>query len=301
MPDNSKLSIAVTGANGFIGSHLIPKLIKESLSPRTCLSRIYTIVRNEKKGEMFKGTPAIIKLGDVSDVSSLQSAFSGVDVIIHLVAIIAEEGDLTYEKVIIQGTRNVVEAAKRAGVKRVIYVSGLGVESDALIGHFRAKWQAEQIIQKSGLEYIIFRPSFVLGPGDYFTMELVRQVKTGEIKVYGTGEYKMQPVYIEDFLELFYRAAISQTITNRIFDLGGPEPMSYNQLIDTVVEIVGVKCKKVFVPVESVTPDIMSSDELYILTHDYICDSSIVAKAYGIPLTSIPQAFAKIIKSSLKV
>src|SRR5690242_20288207 len=104
-------TIAVTGANGFIGSHLIPKLIQEKC-------KVHAIVRSEKKGEIFKNTPAILKLGDVSDTTSLINAFQGVDTVIHLVAIIAEEGNLTYEKVIIQGTRNVIEAAKKAGVKR---------------------------------------------------------------------------------------------------------------------------------------------------------------------------------------
>ena len=281
-------TIAVTGANGFIGSHLIPKLIREN-----CI--VHAIIRSEKKGEIFKNTPVILKLGDVSDIPSLINAFQGVDTVIHLVAIIAEEGNLTYEKVIIQGTRNVVEAAKKAGVKRIVYISGLGVESDAVIGHFHAKWQAEQIIIPSGLEYVIFRPSFVLGPGDYFTMELVRQVKTGQINIYGDGEYKMQPIYINDLTELFYRASVNPQIKNRIFDLGGPAPMSYNQLVDTVIQILNIPCKKNYRPLKAVTPDIMSSDELYILTHDYICDSTIVSKAYDVTLTPISEALRRLI------
>ncbi|MGI9254597.1 MAG: SDR family oxidoreductase [Thermomicrobiales bacterium] len=246
--------IFITGGTGYVGS-----VIRAQLKDRP----VRLLVRNQADADRLKGANVETVVGDVLKPETLRGAMDGCEAVIHLVAIISEEGGATFDAVIRQGTVNVVGEAKRAGVRRFLQMSAMGTRNDPHYGYFEAKWQAEQAVIKSGIPWTIFRPSVIFGPGDEFINTLAKLVKLAPvIPVVGTGKSKFQPVSVSEVASCFVRALDDPETAGHIYDLGGGKTYEYREMLSVIAKELGVKKPMVKVPVGLMKPVVELSKPL---------------------------------------
>jgi uncharacterized protein YbjT (DUF2867 family) len=235
--------ILVTGGTGFVGPRIVHRLRSED-RPVRCL------VRNPDGAADVKAWGCDLVQGDVTDRDSVRRAAAGCDVVIHLVAIIQGKPE-DFERIMVRGTENVLGAAKAAGTKRVVLMSALGTseETKGLSPYFASKWQMEEATRDSGLEHVIFRPSFVFGPGGGALKTLARVVRLSPvIPLFGDGSQRIQPIWIEDVAEYYAQAVERPEAANRTFEIGGPEVVTYAELYDRLKRVLGKRRARLRVP-----------------------------------------------------
>jgi uncharacterized protein YbjT (DUF2867 family) len=276
--------ILVTGGSGFIGRHLVARLVAEGESVRVA-------ARGERSGtlpESVEQVQANVVTGD-----GLRAAMEGVDRIAHLVGIIVERGSQRFDAVIRGGTQNVVAAAKDAGVHKLLYLSAIGSAPDPKFPYWQAKWQAEQSLIESGLNYTILRLSLVFGPEDDFFNRLARLVRQMPVTpIAGNGKTKFQPIWVEDVATCIIACLREGSHDGETLEVGGPEQMTYNELIDVVGNELGVKRLKVHVPLALMRPGArllqsllsnppVTMDQLAMLAKDNITEVDAVQRQFG--------------------
>jgi NADH dehydrogenase len=174
----------------------------------------------------------------------------GCDAVIHLVGIIIEKGTNTFERVHHLGTRNVVEAARRAGVKRLIHMSALGVRADGMAAYQTTKWRGEEEVRSSGIPFCILRPSLIFGPGDGFVTQMIQTMRSAPLfrPVPGSGSAKFRPIFIDDVTACFTRALTAEAATNQTVELGGGDELTLNQVLAEIARCAGVRKPAVHIP-----------------------------------------------------
>ncbi len=236
--------ILVSGGTGFVGSHLIPRLVKSE-------EKIRCLVRSMAKTETLRENGAELAVGDVTDPQSLIEAMQGVDTVIHLVAIIRETKGATFSGVNAQGTMNMVEAAKACGVKRFIHISVLGASPNPMYRYTYSKWQGEEAVQNSNLDFIIFRPSAIFGQGFGYSFidSMIRSLTMFPFiaPVPGSGNTRFQPIWVEDVASCIIQALENEK-GSQTYEIGGPEHLSYEEMLDTVKHVLGMRRVKVHIP-----------------------------------------------------
>jgi NADH dehydrogenase len=183
----------------------------------------------------------------------------GVDAVINLVAIIKERGDATFERVNYEGTVHVVDAARRAGVGRLLQMSALGAGNLPDYPYHFTKWRAENYVKDSGLAWTIFRPSIVFGPGDkvQFVTQLADVVRQAPvIPVVGDGMSRFQPIHHADVSDCFIRALRDDATLGQTCELAGPEVVTYEQMLDECAATLGARKRKVHVPLGVMLPGV---------------------------------------------
>jgi uncharacterized protein YbjT (DUF2867 family) len=229
--------ILITGASGYVGSHLARRLVGQNLPVRA-------LVRNQQKAER-EGRLAGLKLdyaqGDINDPPSLELAMQGATAVIHLVAIAIEKGTRTYEEVNFQGTVNVVEAAKKAGVRRFLNMSQLGAKSDLPYRFLASKGKAQEYVAASGLDWTAFRPSVIWGPEDEFANTFARLVPLTPLifPIVGDQNSRFQSVWVEDVVTCFVKALQDDNTIGREFELGGPEILTLEEIERRTLQALG--------------------------------------------------------------
>lgn len=235
--------ILVTGGTGFVGPKIVHRLRAEE-RPVRCL------VRDADRAKDLAAWGCELMQGDVTDPDSLRRAVAGCEVVVHLVAIMQGKPE-QFERVMVQGLKNVVGAAQQTGVRRFVLMSALGTSEQTkdLTPYFRAKWRMEQAVKDSGLEHVIFRPSFVFGQDGGALKTFSRVVRLSPvIPVFGAGDQRIQPIWIENVAE-YYAAAIDRPdAANRTFELGGPDVVTYEELYDRIKRTLGKRRPKLHVP-----------------------------------------------------
>ena len=149
-----------------------------------------------------------------------------------------------------QGTVNAVEAAKAAGsVKRFIHVSALGADNRPRLQYLHSKWQGEQAVVGSGMPYVILRPSLIFGPGDEFTTAVAALVRIMPIvPVIGSGNNRLQPIHVDDVARCIALSVSGNIRGNHTIEIGGPDQLSYNEIVDVVARTLGRKARRINVP-----------------------------------------------------
>jgi uncharacterized protein YbjT (DUF2867 family) len=218
--------ILVTGATGFVGPKVVHALREQD-------RQIRCLVRNPSGGDARALVSWGCELveGDVTDAASLRRATTGCEVAVHLVAIRQGSQD-QFRREMEQGTHDLVAAAKEAGVRRFVLMSALGTseETKDLVPYFHAKWEQEQAVAGSGLEHVIFRPSFIFGRDGGLLPIFKRLAKVAPVTpVIGSGERRMQPIWIDDVAAYFAAATDKPDAAGRIFELGGPDAVTWNE------------------------------------------------------------------------
>lgn len=232
--------ILVCGGTGFVGSAVVRELLRRD-------QEVGVLGRDAARIRARFGDKVDARAADVRRPEDLPAAMSGVEVVINAVQfptlpIEVPRRGWTFEEVDYKGTRNLVDAARQAGVQRFVYVSGVGAAPGAEKHWFRFKWLAEQYVAGSGLEWVVVRPTWVYGPNDN---SLNRLLGFGRflpfIPLFGDGRQDMQPVFIEDVGRVLADAALLPEAANQLFELGGPQVMSMNEVLRTALEVQGRK------------------------------------------------------------
>ncbi len=242
--------ILLTGGTGYVGSHLLAHLRRRGEPVRV-------LVRDPQKHQhLVTGNVGVFQ-GDVTDAASLREAMEGVDTVIHLVAIIRERpGGVTFDRIIYAGTANVVDAAVKAGVKRILYQSALGARPDPRLPYFDSKYRAEQYVQQSGLAYSILQPSVIFGEGDEFVNKLADLVRkplfvlpAPVVPVVGDGSTLFSPVWIGDWAAAAVAILDDPALDGHVYQIGGPRKIRYEQMMDEIMEVTGIRRIKLHVPI----------------------------------------------------
>jgi uncharacterized protein YbjT (DUF2867 family) len=296
--------ILVTGATGFVGRRVVHAL-------RSSEREVRCLVRDPAAASALEQLGCELVSGDMSDPASLAQAVAGCEAVVHLVAIIhGRPGD--FERVMADGTRSLVAAARDAGIRRFIQMSALGVgeETKDLVPYFRAKWAMEQAVKDSGLEYVIFRPSFIFGPGGGAITEFVRLVRyLPAVPVVGSGKQRLQPIFVDDVAAYVDRAVELPAAANRTFELGGPEVIDWNELWTRIARMLGKRRPLVHLPMglvrapavvlERLPKPLVTRDQLIMLeTGDNTCEIATAVETFGIELTPLEEQLHLSIQSA---
>jgi uncharacterized protein YbjT (DUF2867 family) len=236
--------ILVTGGTGFVGGHVVHELRGRDL-PVRCL------VRDLRKGARLTAWGCELVEGDVTDPESLRAAVGGADTIIHLVGIRQGRRE-EFQRIMVDGTRDLLAAAKDAGVRRFVHMSALGTseESKDLVPYYGAKWENERQVEGSGVPYVIFRPSFVFAPDGGILPTFVKLAKlTPVTPIIGSGHQRIQPIWADDLAKYFADAVGRDDVADRLFELGGPDVVSWNQFWERLKRIRGIRRPSLHIPV----------------------------------------------------
>lgn len=280
------MRIGVTGATGFLGGHLINRLLIDGHKLRTLVHR--------KRPDPALESQVVAVTGSVNNIESLRAAFEGAEIICHLVGLIAETRTQTFKEIVARGTANVVKACRLAGVRRLLYISAIGTSSDAASKYHRTKYVAEQAVISSGLEYVILRPSVIFGPGDGFITMLERLIRMSPVTpVIGSGRYKLQPVFIDDLVAVIVRSITSDVGLGRIIEIGGPEKLEFLQILNIIKQVTGRRRLNLHLPLafmklvarlmEAVMkPAPITTDQLLMMEAGNVVQSSETIELFGV-------------------
>ena len=221
MTKSKKLRIAVTGATGFIGQHTRNLLNEKGV-------KLYGISR--KNFSNYKSESKIISPS--TSIDEISSKIKNCHALIHLIGTGRKSGDSTYKKINYNLTKKIIEICKKSGIKKIVYISGLGASNSTISLYFISKYNAEQEIINSGLDYTILRPSYIIGKNDPLTLNLSNQIKKGKIIIPGDGNYIFQPISVNDVSKIIYQSIISKKFSNKIIELVGPQKVSFKEFVN---------------------------------------------------------------------
>jgi NADH dehydrogenase len=289
------MTVFVTGGAGFIGSRVVHDLRAQGREVRA-------LVRTPSRGAQLASWGATLVPGDVTDPASVAAGMEGCTHVVHLVAII-QGRPADFQRTMTDGFRNVLAAAKERGVERVVLMSALGTNDTTkdVVPYFGAKWQMEQDVKESGLEHVIFRPSFVFGPGGGALPTFIRQVRLSPVvTVIGSGLQKSQPIWVEDVSQHLSRAVDMPQAANRTFELGGPDTVTWNELYGRIAHVLGKRRKLVHVPwsvartgarlTQRLPGAPLSVDQVTMLqSGDNVVSSSEAVDTFAIPLVPLDE------------
>lgn len=236
--------ILITGASGYVGSHLVRRLVEMG---KPVLALVHNWKRAEREGRL-KGLPITLVEGDVTRPETLPVAFEKASSVIHTVAIAIEKGGRNYESVNYMGTVNVVEATKKAGVNRFINLSQLGADSRLPYRFLASKGKAQEYVASSGLDWTAFRPSVIWGPEDEFANTFARLVPFSPIifPIVGDENSKFQPIWVEDLVTCIVKSIDDPETIGKEYEIGGPEVLTLAEIERRT--LAAIQAKRVMVP-----------------------------------------------------
>jgi uncharacterized protein YbjT (DUF2867 family) len=293
--------ILVAGGSGFIGAAVVRRLVRDGAEvavmtahPKSSAARIEVL-------------GARMVIGDVKDSDSLDRAVNGAEAVVQSLSfpnypMEKPRKGFTFWEFEAKGTERLVAAAAKAGVRRFVFSSGVGAAPDAPKHWSRAKWAGEEAIRASGLPYAIIRPSWAFGPEDRALNRFVQFHRwLPFVPVVGDGSQKLQPVFIDDAAEVFVRAAEPEG-PRGTFELGGPEVMTMNDVIRTMMDVRGKRKPMIHFPpfmpklagffLQVLPKPPLSPDAVDLLTEDAVAEVGPLVEAFGIELTPLREGLA---------
>jgi uncharacterized protein YbjT (DUF2867 family) len=236
--------ILVTGGTGFVGGHVAHELRRREL-PVRCL------VRDPRRAARLAGWGCELLEGDINDPAALRRATAGAQTVVHLVAIRQGRNE-EFQRVMVDGTRELLAAAKEADVGRFVLMSALGVSEATkdLVPYYGAKWQMEELVRSSGIPSVIFRPSFIFGPDGGILPTFVKLARLAPVTpIIGSGDQRIQPIWADDLAAYFAAATERDDVTGKLFELGGPDAVSWNEFWERLKRVRHLRRPSVHVPV----------------------------------------------------
>src|SRR5687768_12101539 len=231
------MRIAITGATGFVGSHLTTRLTSEG-------HEVVQIARRSR------GTDDAIVQSRLDDVDQLATAFAGCKAVAHCAGINREIGDQTYQRVHVEGTRIVVQAAKKAGVEKIVFMSLLRARPQCDSPYHESKWQAEEIARNSGLDYTIIKAGVVYGRGDHMLDHLSHALYTFPVfGLVGLEEKSVRPLAVEDLVHVMRAALVDRRMKKQTNALVGPEEIHLSEAVRRVAEVIGKQPLMIRMPI----------------------------------------------------
>ena len=301
------MRVLITGATGFVGRAVCEAVVREGHSVR----RMARGSRSQSLEAQNDGTDWV--RGSVLCPNDLRQGMQGCDAVIHLVGIIGEIGDQTFERVHQEGTRRVLEAALTSGVRRIVHMSALGTRPEAASRYHQTKWAAEEAVRSSGLDWTVFRPSLIYGPGDGFVNLFAGMSRWSPVlPVIGRGTSLLQPVSVDCVARAFARALDSKPAVHQTYDLCGPDRLNLPQVLQTLLRITRRRRVIVRIPralawyptavLEWVFPRVLrrpaplSRDQILMLEEDNVGNPEAAERDFQIPSV----AFAKGVEDFLR-
>jgi NADH dehydrogenase len=238
---DSRARSLVTGAGGFVGTHLVRRLLEVG-------GRVRAMVRDGAR--LPDGVERVT--ADLTRPETLGPALDGVEVVYHTAAITAnlkEPYRGAYDRVNRQGTEDLVAAAARAGAGRLVVLSGLGTRAAAAGTYMATRWGMEEAVRRSGLPYVILRPSVLFGDGAEFVAALARLVRQSPVvPVLGPPDLRFQPLWIDDLVSCLVKSGGSEVAAGSAISLGGAEYVTMRQIIEAIAQSLGERRRLVPVP-----------------------------------------------------
>jgi uncharacterized protein YbjT (DUF2867 family) len=265
------MKIAVVGATGFVGSHLVAHLVASGHG-------VIAISRDGRRlpewGSEVEARAADVVGGD------LAAAMEGAGGAVHLAAIPRESRGRRFDDVNVRGTQRVVEAAERIGLERLVHLSVLGVSDDPKLRYLHSKWLGEEAVRVSSLEWVVLRPSLMFGEGDGFFNLIKTTLKwwsPGIVAIPGDGRTRFQPLSVDDLAIAVEKSLSDADRAGSIYELGGPEWVTYRQIVDAVIRATGMRRLKLGMPIPLISALTAVTDRIlpiFPVSHDQIASMS---------------------------
>ena len=287
------MNVLLTGATGFVGRYIMSELLRRGHSVRGMARSV-----SEEADDL---SDVDMREGDITDPASFGTSFDGIDVVIHLVGIIDEHPSkgVTFERVHVHGTRNVVDAAVKAGVGTFIHMSANGADPDGASAYQTTKFAAEEIVRGAGFDHFtIFRPALVFGrplPGQpEFCTRLYRTLLRPfpVWPVFGDGTYRLQPVAVENVASVFAQALERPETAGRTYCVAGPEEFEYVEILRRIARGAGMSVRPmIHQPLWLVRPVVgllggtllpISEDQFIMLITGNTCDETAMMEDFDV-------------------
>lgn len=262
------MTVAVVGATGFVGRHVVPHL-------EAAGHRVIAVSREGNRRSGW-GDRVETRAADVVTGTGLDAALAGADAVVNLVAIARETGKRSFENFNVRGTGRVVIAAEHAGLRRIVHLSAMGVVDDPRLGYLSSKWRGEQLVRASSLEWVVLRPSLLFGRGDGFFNIVKTTLKwwsPGIVAVPGKGDARFQPLAVDDLAIAVEKSLTEPERAGQVYELGGPEHLTYREIIDEVISVTGMRRLKLGMPIPLLSALTVATDRLlpiFPVSHDQI-------------------------------
>jgi len=272
---NISTNVAVTGANGFVGKNVRKFLYKNKVRVLGISRKNFAKYSTETKAQ----SKNLLE-------QRLQKKLKNYDALVHLIGIGVESSGSTFEEINVNLTKNAIKLCKKSDIKKIIYISGLGVSKNNTSSYFASKYKAEREIINSGLDYTIFRASYIIGKTDHLTKSLSKQMKKGVIIIPGSGKYQLQPIFVEDVAKIILKSILEKKFSKKILELVGPRKISFEDFVKLFSKNTKVKFKKI--NLKNVYDEgTYSSESLDLLIGDYTSDMTQLQKLASIKLTPV--------------
>ena len=273
-------TITITGANGFVAKNLRNFLSKNHIKVIAIARK--TFQKHHTETVVYSKT--LLEKG-------LQNKLRNCDALVHLIGIGKQSSKYNFEDNV-DLTKNMIKTCKKSGIKKIIYISGLGVTKNSRSDYFISKYKAEQEIINSGLDYTIFRPSYIVGKKDYLSKFILKQIKKGIVIIPGSGKYHLQPIFVEDVAKIIVESIYEKKFSNKILDLVGPEIIKFEDFVRYFVKNKKTKIQKI--NLESIYHDALHNpksiydlDSLNLLIGDYTGNLKQLQKTSNVKLRPI--------------
>lgn len=289
------MRVFLTGATGFVGTHL----------RRVLVGAGHTVVGLARRAQPEE-TGVTWIAGGLEQEPALLAGMADCGAVIHLVGIIREAGAQTFEQVHVRGTAQVLAAMQRAGVSRLLQMSALGAGPDQTTGYYRTKWAAEELVRAAGLDYTIFRPSLIFGPGDGFINTLVAQLRAYPvIPIIGAGDYTFAPISVHAVCAAFTQALELDGPTKAAtFSLCGPEVLTYRRILDLLAHRLRIRKPRLHIPVAAMSllirlgellrlPLPITRDQMTMLLLGNVCPDDTAGKVFTLPKITLAEGMAE--------
>ena len=242
--------IAVTGANGFLGRHLVARLRAAGRPVRAVISERPGAERELPEG----GAGSEVRRVDVRRAETLRGVFDGCEAVVHTVAVPTERAQ-SFGAVNVGGVANVVAEADRAGAGRLVHVSAIGADPASPYPYLRSKGEGQALVARSGIPSVVLRPSLLFGEGDDFFHRLVFSLAFPIVPVPGDGKARFQPLHVDDLAAALLAAASRPLAEVRgVHEVGGPEPITYDDLLAETMRGTGKRRPMLHLPVILMKP-----------------------------------------------
>ena len=269
-----------------MGRRVVPALMERR-------HEVSCLVRRPGRERIFPPRTVDVHYGNVMEPDTLPAAFQDADAVVHLVGIIRRRRRSDFDRVNRQGVTNVAAAAGESGVKHVALVSALGAAEDRAYPYLHSKWQGERALVNSGVPYTIIRPSIVFGAGDEFLNSIAALVRVLPVTpIIGSGRNRLQPISADDLARCVAMAAERDDLKGRTLELGGPEQLSYEEIVSIVAHTLGARRPRIHLPAwaMNVLVSVMeiflprppiTTDQLRMMAIRNVAEPDAVEKAFG--------------------
>ena len=249
------MKVALFGGTGFVGSYITRELVREGFTPKVLV----------QSGSLSKiNSPCEVVKGDIQNKNAILETMQGAEAVIYTIGIIREfpKKGVTFKELHLNGLKRCLELALKIGVKRFILMSANGVRPDGT-AYQRTKWQADEALKESGLNWTIFRPSLIFGdPGGEGRPEFCTQIRDDMLSLpfpaplfyngllpFNAGSFSMSPIHVKNVAEFFVKSIKLKVCEKNIFDLGGPEALTWKEIIHQISLASGKRTWKIPAPV----------------------------------------------------